>query len=428
MIRTRMLGSLLAAALILPVLAAAQHAGLTPAQQAAGWKMLFDGKDTSAWRAYKGKTFPEKGWIVKDGVLSTVADVKGAADIVTVDEYADFELELEWSVGAKSNSGIIYRVAETLDATWQTGPEYQILDDTGNNVAPGDPHAAGAVYDIYGCMPGKVLKPVGEYNQSRIRVRNNVVQHWLNGIKVAEYRLDSDEWKQKIAASKFKGYAGFGVQPKGRIALQYHDGSVSFRNIRVRDLNAKLPGEVTLFDGKSLSGWSGFFEGKAKLEDVFSIKNGVLMDKGTPVGYAYTTAKYRNYVLFVQWRFDADKKPGNSGVLLRVGPNDKVWPFSLEAQLESGNAGDFWKIEEFPAWGDSARTNGRNIKHTHGAERPLGEWNEYEIIVDHDQVRLAVNGDTLNEASRVEELDGRIALQAEGAEIEFRNIRLAPIP
>lgn len=403
-------------------------AGLSPAEKVAGWKVLFDGKDTSAWRAYKGKAFPDKGWAVKDGVLMTLADTKGASDIITNDQYGDFELELEWAVGPKFNSGIIYRVTETSDTTWQTGPEYQLLDDAGSGIAADDTHAAGAVYDLIGCSKEKVTKPVGEFNQARIRIRNGVVQHWLNGVKVAEYRNDTDEWKQKIAASKFKGYAGFGVQPKGHIALQYHDGAVQFRNIRIRDLDAPMPGEVKLFNGKNLDGLVGFLPDGAKPETVWSVKDGVLICTGKPAGYIYTKDDYKNYIVKLQWRFDPAKGAGNSGVLLRVSGEHKVWPRSLEAQLQSGSAGDFWVIDKIPAKGDPARTNERNIKHLHPSERPLGEWNEYEIIVDHSKVRLIVNGDTLNEATDVEEIAGKIALQSEGAEIHFRNFRLAPLP
>jgi hypothetical protein len=107
---------------------------------------------------------------------------------------------------------------------------------------------------------------------------------------------------------------------------------------------------------------------------------------------------------------------------------DKVWPKSVEAQLESGNAGDFWNIDNVKMTPDASRTNGRNTKKTHGAERPIGEWNEYEITVDHGTIILRVNGEELNRAANVEEVAGKICLQSEGAEIQFRNIRLAPLP
>lgn len=418
----------IAVVLSLSVVAFGQENGassLTEADKAGGWKMLFDGASTAAWRGYKQSAFPAKGWVVQDGCLVAQG---GGGDLVTVDEYGDFELEFEWRVSAKANSGVMFRVAETLEASWQTGPEYQILDDAGHNVAATDAHAAGALYDLYPCPSEKVLKPVGEFNTGRIRLRDHVLQHWLNGVKIVEVRTDSAEWREKIAASKFASYAGFGVLPKGRIALQDHGGGVAFRNIRIRDFDAPLPGEKRLFNGKDLSGWTAHLDGDAKMEDVWSVQDGVLVCKGQPVGYIRTQEKYKNYVLMLQWRFNpVTKKAGNSGVLLRVQPPDKVWPRSVEAQLQSGAAGDFWNIDEFQMKTEADRLNGRNTKKTHAAERPVGEWNEYEIIVDGSKITLKVNGEILNEAWDVLEIPGYIALQSEGAEIQFQNIRLSEL-
>lgn len=402
-------------------------AALTAAEQAAGWRSLFDGKTTQNWRGYKKPGFPEKGWLVEDGSLRCQAG-GGGGDIITVDQFGDFELTLEWKVSEKANSGIMYRVAEKHDAAWQTGPEYQILDDAGHGAKPTDMHAAGSLYDLYAPAPEKVSKPAGQFNQTRILLRDGLLQHWLNGVKIVECRTDTQEWKDKIAASKFASYEGFGVLPKGHIALQDHGNDVWFRNIRVRDLSAPLPKEVKLFNGKDMTGWVAHLDGNGKLEDVWSVKDGMIICKGNPAGYIRTTADYTNYVLKLEWRFSpVTKQAGNSGVLLRVQAPDKVWPKSVEAQLQSANAGDFWNIDEFAMKTAPERLNGRNTKKTHFAERPLGEWNEYEIIVDHAKITLNVNGETLNEAWDVGELPGKIALQSEGAEIHFRNIRLAPI-
>jgi hypothetical protein len=134
-------------------------------------------------------------------------------------------------------------------------------------------------------------------------------------------------------------------------------------------------------------------------------------------------------VLRLQWRWDPEtKQAGNSGVLLRMVGEDKVWPKSVEAQLESGSAGDFWCIDEFPMKTDPARTRGRNTKKSGGRENPVGEWNDYEIIVDHGTITLLVNGEEANRATEVQEVAGKVCLQSEGAPIQFRNIRLAPIP
>lgn len=402
-------------------------AKVSPAEKVAGWKLLFDGQLTGAWRGYKSDKFPAKGWIVEGDALKCTGE--GGGDIITREQYGDFELELEFKVGEKGNSGIIYRVAETLDASWQTGPEFQLLDDAGHGFAATDPHSCGALYDLAGPAAGKILKPVGEYNQARVRVKDGVVQHFLNGVKVVDCRIDQPEWSERIKKSKFGEFKGFGVQPKGHIALQDHGGALWFRNIRIRDLSAAMASEKKLFNGKDMSGWTAFLQDNGKLEDVWSVKDGVMICKGQPIGYIRTLEDYTNFVLKLEWRFNpVTKQAGNSGVLLRLIGADMVWPRSVEAQLQSESAGDFWNIEEFPMKTVAERTNGRNTRKTHGAERPIGEWNEYEIIVDHAKVTLRVNGETLNEAWEVLETPGKIALQSEGAEIHFRNIRLAPIP
>jgi hypothetical protein len=399
---------------------------LTAVEKAAGWKLLFDGQSTDAWRGYRQKAFPKEGWVVEDGCLKTVPDEHGG-DIITVDQYADFELQLEWRVPEKGNSGIIYRVTEKHDASWQTGPEYQILDDAGHNFPPTGVQSAGAVYALYGPSDKKQAAPANQFHQARIRLKDNHLTHWLDGVKVVECRLGSDEWKERVAASKFSKYEGFGAQPKGHIALQHHGQSVWFRNIKIRDLNAPPPNEVRLFNGKNLTGWTAYLQENGKMEDVWSVRDGVLICKGRPAGYIRTDKDYTNYVLKLEWRFDPAKGAGNSGVLLRLIGEDKVWPRSIEAQLQSENAGDFWNIDEFPMQTDPARTSGRNTKKTEAAEYPIGEWNEYEIIVNHGSVILNVNGEKLNEAWDVWETPGKIGLQSEGAEIHFRNIRLAPI-
>lgn len=406
---------------------------LSRAERAAGWKLLFDGRTTGSWRAFRKSSFPTEGWMVEDGCLRSIAGHEGD-DIITTDQYTDFELSVEWKPEPKANSGIMYRVAELHDATWQTGPEYQLLDDAGNQIQPTDPQSAGALYDLYPPSADKIMKPAGEFNQSRIRLQNNHVQHWLNGVKVVECDIQGDDWTKRIAQSKFKDYDGFGVLPKGYIALQHHGSQVSFRNIKIRDLSgagaggAAMPNQVSLFDGKTLRGWTFFLNDNGKMQDVWSVKDGIIICKGEPAGYIRTETDYKNYVLKLEWRFNpVTKQAGNSGVLLRMVGEDKVWPKSVEAQLLSENAGDFYSIEEFPIKGDSKRTNGRNIKKTHMAERPVGQWNDYEIIVDGNTITLFVNGDLVNQGSDVQEVPGKICLQSEGSEIQFRNIRLAPI-
>jgi hypothetical protein len=404
--------------------------GLSAAERAAGWKLLFDGRTPAGWRGYKQQTFPMHGWKVENGTLMCLAGM-GGGDIVTNEEYGDFELLFEWRVADKGNSGVMYRVTEKHDAPWHSGPEFQILDDGGAGVAAGDVQSAGAVFDLYAPSAGKTLRPAGEFNQGRIVLRDGQLGHWVNGVKVVDCRIDGDDWKQRVRQSKFAAFSGFGAARRGRICLQDHGDTVWFRNIRIRDLSpsAKMPKEVALFNGKDLSGWTATLPEGAKMEDVWHVdKDGVLVCKGVPAGYIRTEKDYRNFVLKLEWRFSpVTRQAGNSGVLLRVQPPDKVWPKSVEAQLQSENAGDFWNIDEFPMKTEPARLSGRNTKKTHMAERPVGEWNEYEIIVDHGNIILIVNGEELNRAWDVQEIAGKIGLQSEGAEIHFRNIRLAPI-
>jgi hypothetical protein len=161
---------------------------------------------------------------------------------------------------------------------------------------------------------------------------------------------------------------------------------------------------------------------------VWSVKAGVLQCAGSPIGYIETEPLYDNFVLELDWRFDAAKGPGNSGVLLRTVGEGKVWPKSMEAQLESKSAGDFWNIDEVKATVDEKRTDGRHtVKLRETNEKPLGEWNHYRIVVSQGTIELWVNGLLQNVATNVEVVKGRIALQSEGAYIEFRNIVLLPI-
>lgn len=422
--------------------------GLSKAEQAAGWK-LFTGADaTGLWRGYKQHGFPEKGWTVQDGVLSTTKG-GGGGDLITVDQFADVEAAFKFKLGPKANSGVMWRVAETGGATYETGPEYQLLEDATYGAKPTDGHACGALYDLYPPVEGKVMKPQGEWNEGRIRLHNGVVQHWLNGMKIVEARVFDDagkptpEWAQKIAGSKFKDMKGFGVLPTGFLAVQDHgDTELALKDFMIRDLAKPMAGEVSLFNGKDMTGWKAILPdgkgGMAKMEDTFSVKDGVMIDKGQPIGYIRTEKDYTNFVLRLEWRFNPAKGAGNSGVLLRMVGEDKVWPKSVEAQLESGNAGDFWNIDNVKMTVAKERTNGRNTKMDPAAvkaatmggarlERPLGEWNDYEIICDHGTVILRVNGVELNRATDVEVVPGKICLQAEGAEIHFRHIRLVPL-
>jgi len=407
--------------------AEASSPALTPAETAAGWKLLFDGTTFAGWHGYKKKSLPGTGWTIENGCMKCIAK-GGGGDLATNEQYGDFELTFEWKVSPGANSGVMYRVSEDKDASWQTGPEFQIIDDGGYPTPLKPAQSTGAIYDLVEPAAAKKLLPAGEFNRGRIRLKDGILTHFVNDVKVAEADLAGDEWKRLVAASKFAPVKEFGAMPRGSIVLQDHGNDVWFRNIRVRDLSAEMPGEVKLFNGKNLDGWAAFLNDNGKMENVWTIDDGVMVCKGNPIGYIHTQKDYKNFVLKLEWRFNpVTKKAGNSGVLLRTQAPDKVWPKSVEAQLQHENAGDFWNIEEFPMQTVKERLKGRNTRKTHMAERPLGQWNEYEIVVAGDKVTLNVNGETLNQAWDVQEVAGKICLQSEGAEIHFRNIRLAEI-
>ncbi len=184
-------------------------------------------------------------------------------------------------------------------------------------------------------------------------------------------------------------------------------------------------GWVELFNGTDLSGWKAFLPGGEDPAKTWSVADGILTCSGTPAGYLQTTQDYTSFELELDWRFDAAKGAGNSGVLMRINGADKVWPNSIEAQLHSLNAGDIWNIGDFPMVTDKARTEGRRTKKATGTnEKPLGEWNHYKIVLDGGSLKMFVNGALQNEASACAATPGRIGLQSEGSYIQFRHIRL----
>lgn len=199
----------------------------------AGWEVLFDGKDTSKWRGYKQDKFPEKGWKVENGALRHVAGA-GGGDLVTREKFGSFELRFDWKVAPGANSGVIYRVTEDRGASYETGPEYQVLDDAKHGDGKNPKTSAGALYALIAPNAAKVLKPVGEWNKARIVVRGNHVEHWVNKKKVVEYEWGSAEITQLIAGSKFKDMPGFAKNTSGHICFQDHGDDVWFRKIKIR--------------------------------------------------------------------------------------------------------------------------------------------------------------------------------------------------
>lgn len=214
-----------------PRVAAASTAA-SATDEAAGWRPLFDGRTTTGWRAYRGKEVPA-GWKVVDGVL-TMEDKPG--DIITTEQFGDFELEFDWKLSPGGNAGVFYRGTEEYDRIYWSAPEYQLLDDAAHQDGGSRLTAAGAAYGLYPAPTG-VVKPAGEWNSSRIVARGAHVEHWLNGRKLLEYELWSPDWEAKVKASKFGDWKNYGRAKTGHIAIQGdHEGSLSLRHVRIRPL------------------------------------------------------------------------------------------------------------------------------------------------------------------------------------------------
>lgn len=206
---------------------------LSDKQKKDGWVLLFDGKSTKGWSGWKKEAVPDS-WKVEDGTLT----LKGrGGDIRTAKMYGDFELVLDYKISANGNSGIMYRSTEDHDAPYETGPEFQILDNNSTKYddAKKETNIAGSNYALYE-SDREASKKAGEWNTAKIVANDGKIEHWLNGRKVVSYDIKSDEFKNRVANSKFKNWPNFAQREKGFIVLQDHGDIVSFRNVRIREI------------------------------------------------------------------------------------------------------------------------------------------------------------------------------------------------
>ena len=206
---------------------------LSEKEKKEGWQLLFNGKDLNGWRTFQGKEI--SGWKVIDGVLnnSGVGSDHGG-DIITKAKFQNFELSLEWKIAPQSNSGIFYHVNEKIGtAIYESGPEYQLIDDKGWPDRLRDDQHSGANYGMH-APKNAVVKDSNEWNQTRIVVDGTHVQHYLNGVKVVDYQLWDNDWLLLKEKGKWKDYPYYGMARKGPIGLQDHGGLAQFRNIKIK--------------------------------------------------------------------------------------------------------------------------------------------------------------------------------------------------
>jgi hypothetical protein len=212
-------------------------------EKADGWELLFDGSTLNGWKRYNADTIGPL-WTVKDSMIVcngeglTEGTKKNGGSLTTIRKFSNFELSVDWKISPGGNSGILYHVVENpqYKHEYETGPEYQLLDDLGWKDKMTPAQAAGSNYDMYAAPADKKLMPVGEWNVSKIMYNNGHVEHWLNGIKTVEFEEGSDDYETRYKKSKWIKYPGWNKSKTGNIALQDHGASVYFRNIKIKVL------------------------------------------------------------------------------------------------------------------------------------------------------------------------------------------------
>lgn len=381
-----------------------------------GWEYLFDGKTADAWRGFQQDSLP-KNWIIKDGNLVGLGyggDLGG--DIITKKQFEDFELYVEWAISEGGNSGIFFHVLEEgYPTTYSTGPEYQLIDDIGFPEKLEEWQKTGANYAMHNAH-AKFLKPVGEFNSSKIRVKDGKVEHWLNETKIIEYELWTDAWKSLVQNSKWKDYPFYGLARKGHIGLQDHGSEVRFREIKLKDLTDK---GTALFNGENLDGW------KIHGTEKWFVDEGNLVcesGKDKEYGYLATEKQFKDFILRLEFKQESN---GNSGVFFRS---------SLDGTKITG-----WQVEVAPEGNDSGgiyESYGRGWLHQIPDEREgilkEGEWNEMIIKVKDDRVMTWLNNELMTDIrdDKIGEANGVIALQIHdggGVRVRWRNLYLKEI-
>lgn len=401
-----------------------------------GFVSIFNGEDLTDWDG------DPRLWSVRDGAIrgETTEENPARGNTFCVwrgGTLKDFVLKIKFRI-QNGNSGIQYRSKEF--GQWRVGGyqaevennpgkvgflyheagrgwlvnvgDFMIIDDEGNK------NVVGKVADVDD-LKAKGYYKERDWNEYIIIAQGNYLRHYLNGYPTMAL-IDNDRVTDPNDPNDRRGAAREGI-----LALQIHQGPpmvVEFKDIRIKHLASNYGKAVRLFNGTDLEGWAPMSDA---CKDTFGVSDGVITDTGRPAGYLRTTADYTNYTLHLQMRHVT---PGNSGVLLRMVGEDKVWPKSIECQGQSGSMGDIWNIGQFPMKVAQERTSGRHTRKLHPSnERAIGEWNDYEMTLDGGDLEIKVNNLVQNTATECEEIPGKICLQSEGSQKEFRNLVLVPI-
>lgn len=206
---------------------------LSEQEQQQGWQLLFDGKSLSHWRNYQQQDISPK-WQIQDNAITLTEG--GAGDIITRQQYNNFELKLDWKISEAGNSGIFFLADETGKYVFSHAPEIQIIDNEKHADSKLDTHRSGSLYDMV-AAPETAYKPAGEWNNVTISLNNDVLQVWQNGVMTVHIVMHSSTWDKLVAASKFANWQGYAEQTQGHIGLQDHGDKVWFKNIKIRELH-----------------------------------------------------------------------------------------------------------------------------------------------------------------------------------------------
>ena len=394
---------------------------LTDQEKVEGWKLLFDGQSLNGWKNYNEPGIT--GWSVQDGILAssgTGSDSTGY--IITDKKYDNFELAFDWKIAAEGNSGVMYHVAESkkFKTPYKTGPEYQLLDDIGFPQKVENWQLTGADYAMHVAdTTAKKLKPVGEWNTSKIIFNNGHVEHWLNGNKIVDFEAWTPEWFELKNSGKWTSAPEYGLSETGYIALQDHGSKAWFRNMKIKELPKTPKPKVALFNGVDLTGWIAYGTEKWFVQDSL-----LVCESGPDKGYGYfgTQQYYKDFDLTADFKQVSN---GNSGIFFRS---------TVEGTTVSG-----WQCEVAPKGNDSGgiyESYGRGWLHQipDSLENVLkvGDWNTMRLKVVGPDVTTWLNGTEMTHLtdSLIGAMNGRIALQIHnggGIKVQWKNLVIQPL-
>ncbi len=399
---------------------------LTAAEQAEGWELLFNGVDLTGWRDFNGDSLTN-GWTVVDGCIQASGEGADASGYIVTDrKFSNFELQWDWKLTHGGNSGMLYHVLEnpTFAVPYVTGPEYQLIDNEGWEEVNAPEkleewQKLGVDYAMH--LPDYSqmdVNPQGEWNTSKIVFDNGHVEHWLNGKKILEFEAWTDEWFELKASGKWANAPEYGLAHKGVICLQDHGDPASFRNIKIKELPRKGEGNtVSLFNGKDLTGWEPFGDGK------WYVENGCLAtENGDNLEYGYlgTREYYKDFDLTVEFNQISD---GNSGLF-------------FHSFIEGFNHVHGWQCEVAPKGNDTGgiyESYGRGwlVQIPDEKENILKEheWNTLRLRVEGDHVQTWLNGEPMIDINdeKIGAVSGRIMLQihdGNNIKVIWRNMNL----